>query len=295
MRDGFYRYHPIVNFTFFALVILFSMFSMHPVCLVISSVSGFLYSMRLNGKRKAGNSLLYFFIIALFSMVINPLFNHEGISILAYFPDGNPLTLESIYYGLAIAFMIFCVLCWFSCYNAIMTNDKFIYLFGKIIPSLSLVLSMTLRFVPNFKAQLKKVSDAQKSIGKGVGNQKGLTGVKNAARIMSVMITWALESAIETADSMKSRGYGLKKRNAFGIFKFDKRDLKVLLFILICGVYTAVGFLLGAVEFVYFPYMKISFSLYGISVFVSYAMICFAPIIIEIAEERRWTAIQSKI
>ena len=35
-RDTFSSYHPLVNFLYFALVLVFGMCFMHPVCLVIS-------------------------------------------------------------------------------------------------------------------------------------------------------------------------------------------------------------------------------------------------------------------
>ena len=76
--------------------------------------------------------------------LINPAFNHEGVTIIDYLPSGNPLTLESIVYGFTSAVMIVSVICHFSCYNEIMTSDKFIYLFGKIIPAMSLIISMTM-------------------------------------------------------------------------------------------------------------------------------------------------------
>lgn len=93
--------------------------------------------------------------------LINPAFNHEGVTILTYLDNGNPLTLESITFGAASATMLITVISWFSCYNAVMTSDKFIYLFGKLIPALSLIFSMVLRFVPTFKAQFQRVSDSQ--------------------------------------------------------------------------------------------------------------------------------------
>ena len=36
MGDAFSRYHPLVNFLFFALVLAYSMVLMHPVCLAVS-------------------------------------------------------------------------------------------------------------------------------------------------------------------------------------------------------------------------------------------------------------------
>ena len=36
MNDAFSRYHPLVNFLFFTLVLVYSMVLMHPVCLAVS-------------------------------------------------------------------------------------------------------------------------------------------------------------------------------------------------------------------------------------------------------------------
>lgn len=90
-----------------------------------------------------------------------------------------------------------------------MTSDKFVYLFGRIIPALSLVLSMSLRFVPRFTAQIKVISNAQKCVGRDVGSGGLIKRAKQGIKILSILVTWALENAIDTADSMKDRGYGL--------------------------------------------------------------------------------------
>ena len=85
------------------------------------------------------------------------------------------------------------------------------YLFGRVIPALSLVLSMTLRFVPLFRRQLEVVRQAQFCIGRDASCGSVWQRVRRAVTIFSIMVTWALENAIETADSMKSRGYGLRQ------------------------------------------------------------------------------------
>ncbi|MBQ7792303.1 MAG: hypothetical protein IJ367_02280, partial [Clostridia bacterium] len=115
--NEFKTYHPIVNFTYFLFVIGFSMFFMHPVCLGISVISAFTYSIVLKGRQVLKTNLLYMLPMLFAMALINPAFNHEGITILTYLPSGNPLTMESIVYGLAAATMIVSVICWFSCYN----------------------------------------------------------------------------------------------------------------------------------------------------------------------------------
>ncbi|MBR3996511.1 MAG: energy-coupling factor transporter transmembrane protein EcfT [Clostridia bacterium] len=292
----FKTYHPIVNFVYFVFVIGFSCFFMHPACLCISLVSGFTYSVMLKGKKAIKTNLIYMLPMLLVMALINPAFNHEGMTIIEYLPSGNPLTLESIVYGLCAAIMIVSVILHFSCYNEVMTSDKFIYLFGKIIPAMSLIISMTLRFVPKFAAQLKVVTNAQRCMGRDVSNGSIIKRAKNGLNILSIMTTWSLENAIETADSMKSRGYGIPGRTAFSIFTFDKRDKKALICILLLGIYTFVGSLMGEISFRFFPSMQMSeASAFGISVFVAYLLLCVCPIIIELWEVRKWKVLRSKI
>ena len=292
----FKTYHPLVNFIYFVFVIGFSCFLMHPVCLVISLTCGFVYSVMLKGIRAIKTNLIYMLPMLTAMAIMNPLFNHEGATILTYLSNDNPLTLESVIYGFCAAIMIVSVICHFSCYNEVMTSDKFIYLFGRIIPSLSLILSMTLRFIPRFGAQLKVVTNAQRCIGRDGSNGSIIKRVKNGINILSIMVTWSLENAIETADSMKSRGYGHPGRTAFSIFTFDKRDKKALLVILTLGIYTLVGSLNGAMDFYYFPSIEgTGFSAYKVSVFISYLLLCISPVIIELWEVRRWKSLRSKI
>lgn len=294
--NEFKTYHPIVNFIYFVFVIGFSCVFMHPVCLAVSLVCGFVYSVLLKGRKAIKTNLAYMLPMVVAMALINPAFNHQGATILEYLPSGNPLTLESIIYGLSAAVMVVSVICWFSCYNAVMTSDKFIYLFGKVIPSLSLLLSMTLRFVPKFSAQLKVVINAQRCIGRDVSDGNIIKRAKHGLSILSIMATWVLENSVETADSMKSRGYGISGRTAFSIYTFDKRDKTALLLIVLLGAYTLAGSIAGAMYFSYFPKVQgAGISLFGLSVFVAYFALCICPVIIELWEVRRWRASKSKI
>jgi energy-coupling factor transport system permease protein len=296
MKDTFYGYHPVVNMLYFAAVLVFSMFFMHPVCLVISCGCAFTYSVYISGRKALRFSLLYMLPMLIFAALINPAFNHQGGTILTYLPDGNPLTLESIIYGLAAALVLVTVISWFSCFNAVMTSDKLVYLFGRVIPALSLILSMSLRFVPRFTAQIKIISDAQKCVGRDASDGNIFQRAKHGIRILSIMVTWALENAIETADSMKGRGYGLSGRTAFSIFRFDRRDLYALIFILAASAYIIIGRMTGGLYFSYFPTVNgLWGGAYTISLFAVYFALCSMPLVINMKEDFKWKAIESKI
>lgn len=296
MRDAFSDYHPIVNMAWFVMVILFSMFFMNPVCLGISLCCGITYSLYLSGKKAFWFLIKYMLPLMLITALVNPAFNHRGATILAYLWSGNPLTLESILYGIAAAVMLVTVISWFSCYNVIITSDKFIYLFGRIIPALSLIFSMAMRFVPRFREQLSVVTQAQRCVGRDVSEGKLRQRIRHGITILSIMVTWSLENAIVTADSMRSRGYGLTGRTAFSIFYFTRRDGAAFGAIIICGAYILWGALTDRLSFQYFPYLKGGeFTPLLLSIFAVYATLCLMPILINLWEDRKWKLIRSEI
>lgn len=295
-KDAFGGCHPTVNFAYFALVTGFSMFLMHPVCLMISLFCAVCYYARLKGGRELWRMAKYALPLMLATAVVNPMFNHRGTVVLLYLPTGNPLTLESVVYGLAAAAMLVSVLIWFGCCGEIISSDKLVYLFGKVIPSLSLVLSMTMRFVPRFKEQLGRIMDAQRGVGKFSPESSPFAKLKDAFACFSIMVTWALESSVETADSMKSRGYGLCGRTAYSVCVFTERDKYILMWLGLCAFFLLSGAASGKLYWQYFPGIggRLSEPL-TIGLEAVYFGMCATPLAIDIWEERQWRSLRSKI
>ena len=285
----FKKYHPTVNLAYFLFAILFTCAHLNPVSLAIAFAAAFSLCGVVKGKnallKNAATMPFYFILMAL----INPAFNHQGVTILAYLPSGNPLTYESVCFGLIAAGMVLSVMLFFSSFNEIMTSDKLVYIFGKLIPSLSLVFSMILRTVPKFTHQAKAVSRAQECVGRSTSEGSIVKRIKSGISILSVLITWSMENAIETADSMKSRGFGTSKRTAFSTYSFTKRDKKALFYILFLSAYIIFGSILGVFEFSCFPYIKMAeLSAFSLSFYLAELMLLLMPIIIEITEQRKW-------
>lgn len=300
MEDAFSTYHPIINFFYFAVILTISMFFNHPVILGVSLVSAIIYSFVLQGWKKVLKfNFLFMLPMLIIVALINPLFNHSGVTILFYLKNGNPITFESIIYGVVMSVMLVQVVIWFSCYNIIMTSDKFIYLFGRIIPALSLIFSMVLRFVPKFKAQLQVISNGQKCIGRDITNGNILMRARHGVTILSIMVTWALENAIETADSMKARGYGLSGRTAFSLYRFDKRDkgmLAIMLFLLLLFI---VGVSMGNTFVQYNPSIVINGVLpvtpASFFTYVIFLAFCLIPVAVDGLSYLRWEQLKTVI
>ena len=287
-QDAFSSCHPAVNFIFFALVLLFSMCLMHPVCLTASMAGGCAYAACLR-RREAGRFGLVFVLpTALAAALLNPLFNHEGATILAWLPWGNPLTLESVIYGLAAAAMLACVLIWFSCFHEVVQSDKLVWLFGRLLPSLSLVLSMALRFVPRFTGQMKKTAEVQRLQGLDVGRGGVWQRSRADFAILSAMLTWSFENAVETADSMRSRGYGLKGRTSFSIYRMSRRDWVLLCWMLFCAACLLWGWTAGLLSFRYFPTVKGGASPCSLCLVLLYLALCLTPVLCRGVQSAVW-------
>ena len=265
-KDAFSGYHPVINFLYYALVLLFSMCLMHPVYLAVSLTGALAYDIHLKGRKAVRFAVMGLLPMAALAALLNP------------------------------AFMLASVVLWFSSYNEVMTSDKFVYLFGRVIPALSLVLSMALRFIPKFRAQMQTVSEAQACIGRDTKNGSVFRRVGNAVKIFSIMVTWSLENAIETADSMRSRGYGLPGRTAFSIYRFDDRDKAALAWLVFCGAYLISGWMAGGTYFRYYPTVKAAaWTPMTVNFMLVYLALVLTPVILDRREDRLWNSLQSNI
>lgn len=295
MFDGWSGCHPVINLVYYMLVIGVAVFFMHPVFLAIGLISAGLHLVTLRGKK--GVFVLFTCLpLALLSIVLNPLFNHQGATMLFYLRNGNPVTLEAVWYGIGAGLMMITVIGWFAAFHQVMTADRIMYLFGKSIPAFSLLFSMVLRFVPRFTQQMKKVAKAQQCLGRDVSQGNLITRIQNGLRIFSITVTWALENSVDTADSMKSRGYGLRGRTSFSLYRMDGRD-RCILVILLAGIVMLLYELFhGWISILYYPMFTMNgLDLKAVITYLTFALISLLPVIVNGKEELKWRYLQSKI
>ena len=87
--DTFSGYHPLINFTYFVIVIGLSMFYMHPVFLALSLIGSVSYSIYLKGRKTVKVFLLGMLPVCLLAAAANPLFSHAGATMLFYLKTGK--------------------------------------------------------------------------------------------------------------------------------------------------------------------------------------------------------------
>ena len=293
--DAFSKRHPIVNFIFFLGAIGFGVVIQHPAYLAAGFVWATAYYLLLNGRK--GLKLLFALVpLFLIMMLINPLFNTYGSTVLCYV-FGRPYTLEALYYGAAVAAVLVLMLIWFGCYNAVLTSDKFTSLFGNLIPALSLLLVMVLRMIPNLMRKAAQFAGARRSIGKGSAhNASKKEQITDGMLILSALTDWALEGGVVTGDSMRSRGYGSAKRTSFMIYRMTGIDAFLLAVQLLLAAAVVSTVICGGTTATYTPEFYIA-PVSGLYIwgFTAYCVYLSIPTVLHIKEAIQWHISRSKI
>lgn len=288
----FAKLHPAPCFAFFASAIGMAALVQHPFYLAASLLSAVCLNISISGIG-AIKRFLTLIPLWLVLSVINPLLNTLGEHILfSYW--GRNYTLEALCYGMVLSGMFIVMIEWFLAYNAVMTEDKFSYLFASLAPSLAQLLTMVLRMIPNLMRKAKQISSARKCIGMGDGAAKnklseGMTNI-------SALTSWALEGSVVTSDSMNSRGYGTGKRSNYHSYHFGKSEIIVSGILSALLLIALISVLHGSAAAEYTPKMQIT-SVSGKGLFggIAYLLFLFTPAILNWKEEIEWSISRSKI
>ncbi len=290
--DAFSNRHPAVNFIFFLGAICCAAVIQHPAFVAVGLAGGASYFLMLYGRkglRRIATMIPFF----LFLTAINPLLNTNGTNVL-FSCFGRPYTLEALLYGAAVAGTFMEMVLWFGCYSAVLTGDKFTALFGNLTPALSLLLVMVLRLIPSFLRKTVQISGARKSIGKGTEQEDtARKKLDDGMAILGALTSWALESSVVTADSMRSRGYGTGKRSSFLLYSMTAGDWGLLAWL---TAMLAVAIAMGDMTATFTPEMAIAPVCGKNSVaLMAYGLYLYLPTVLQAKETVQWRISRSKI
>lgn len=278
---GFERCHPAVNFLYFFVVLAAASCFRHPLFLAVSLASAAVYSAYRNGRRTAILMLVLLLCVAAFVLYYTS-YTHFGVTVLRKSFTGNNMTLEALVYGTVLGLSAACCCLWMSCVFCVFTTDKVVYLFGRLSPQLSLFLSIVLRMVPRIKREAMRISTARQGIGKGLRQGNVLCRLRSAADILSMLITWTVDTLIGVSGSMRSRGSALRGRTAFSVYRFDNRDRAYVVVMFFCMTVTMTAVLLGYTDMTYDPVIvwRPQTPL-SVLLCVGYAALCLMPLGLE--------------
>lgn len=248
---GFSRKHPLALFCYFAAAVAVTLLSSHPVILALSG--SFSLACALYGEKAKSvlSTLLFACFIAIFVTITNALFAKEGETVILAIGK-VAITIEEVWYGITLSVSLIAVFNWFRLLNKTLTDDKFIYLFGGILPRTAATLALSLKSITLFRKKADSIREALIGLEGRAG--KGLKArFSRAVRVFTGLFAWSFENVIATADAMRARGYGLKPRTRYARYRFRVTDGVLLGFSIVIVAIVAGGVLSGMLTFSYYP------------------------------------------
>ncbi len=276
------RLHPLGMVFYAGAVLLFACLLLHPLCVAIALLS----AMTLAGMAGTLHPRQGFLFLPLgaFAVLGNLLWNERGTSIFYTTPWGSPMSLESLYFGLATAGMFLSLLLYCLALHRLLPPQVWLSFGGHCLPQLALLLRMSLSAIPQIKRQWQGIQDAQTALG--IAPQTLRARLQLMSEQIASLLATALEDALSRADRMKSRGYGLPQKSRYHTHPLRRGDILLLLVLalglgLLCWAYAK-----GLFVWTYFPQMTGTLSPWALAL---YALFCCFPILYHIREVLAWS------
>ena len=278
--------HPAVSMCYFVCVIGLTLACPHVVTVLLSLLGSTLFNLALRGRKAFGRTMRFVLPMFLIVCIGNPLVNHRGVTMLFLLFD-QWITLEAIVYGVVTACSLAAIILWFGCYQEVMTSDKFLYLFGKIAPATALLITSALRFIPQMQQSAAQIKQSRAMLQDN--SPRLFQKLAHAIQNLSALLGMSMENAVQTADSMKARGFGARRRTTFHLFRFDARDARTLALILTLSGISAVARCYGHGYMEYYPRITaLTMGPSSMTMFILFAALMLLPSILEAKEAVVW-------
>lgn len=250
-HTAFSTAHPIVAATYLAITLGLTMSCIQPVMIALALAGGLAFGLVSRGWRDVLASLRWQLPAILLIACLNPLFSAAGSTEVLRL-GVRAVYLESLLYGLSMGGLFVASTLWFRAAAEMLPVERVMALAGDAAPTVALMVSMCLRMVPRLLRQAREVVAVQETSLPAAASRRERTVLR--LRASNVLMAWALEDSIETADAMRARGWGAApRRSTYSRHRLRASDVAVALGLAAAG---AVCCFLGWVatsQYAYYP------------------------------------------
>lgn len=288
--SAFDLYHPAVACGYFFCILTFTMLAFHPVLTGLSLAAALAEGVALRGWRAVARSLAWLAPLMIIVALANPLFSAAGSTEILRLGE-RAVYAESLAYGACMGAMLAAVVLWFANASCVLTSGKVLLLMGNALPTVSLMVSMALRLVPQFvrrAAEIRAVQSACAPAAVASGGRFARLRERMWAnlRLVSVLMGWSMEDSLETADAMRARGWGVRgRRTTYALYRFRGRDGVALGLLAVLAAASALLAWTAVSQFAFYPRMSTLLIWWG---YVPCAAFLFLPVFLEAKERLTW-------
>ena len=184
-------------------------------------------------------------LLSLAPALFNPLFVHEGETVLFNLPTwrwfvepegrialltlGGPVTLEALIYGITRGLSLMNIILTFATFNVLANTSHLLRSLPKPMYQMGVVTSIAVSFVPQMTLALQDIREAQMVRG------HRFRGVRDLLPLFMPLLTTGLERAVQLAESMESRGFSRQDEISPAQENTYKALIALALFILIAA------------------------------------------------------------
>lgn len=190
-----------------------------------------------------GLTPIFFFLI--FTFIMHILFTSGG-EVLLHFGfitiESNGI-IEGIYISLRLILIVMIATIMTLTTSPIDLTDAFERLFAPLkvvkvpVHQLSMMMSISLRFIPTLMDELEKIILAQKSRGSEISSGSLMTRIKAFIPLMIPLFISAFQRAEELAIAMEVRGYDMNvKRTSYRLLQWKLKDTITITLLLPIGI-----------------------------------------------------------
>lgn len=280
------RYHPFVITGYIGIGVILTTLTTHLLMQILLLLITWMLLLEFP-EIVLKKQITYNLVLMVITAMTNPIFQHRGIVIL--FHIGNvPITLEAISYGVYLGCMLSALINFMKMFSHMIHTDQIIYMMHYISPNASILCSISLQQFAGMKRQYDDVKFARELMQV---QPSWLVKVKEQVNIITALMSWLIEEGVDTSISMRSRGYGKRKRSNYQRYRLERRDWRLLL----AEGFLSVGLFCGAlsIQFAYFPTWYQSLQLpYIVVLIICIIVYCMIPLGLKRREAHVWDAIE---
>ncbi|MBM7868092.1 energy-coupling factor transporter transmembrane protein EcfT [Heliobacterium gestii] len=250
--------HPAAAMSYIAALLFLLMFIDHPLFLIgVFAVQA--VAIAAAGRWDQWNETMGMALpMCAMILIINPLMVRAGETVLwtgPAVPLLGPLfiTVEAVAYGAAMALKLLNVFSLFFIYSAIVQPDDLLRLFSGLAFRSALVISLATRLFPTMRRRLKGIREIQELRGVRFDEGSLRERMVKYAGLVEALLLSSLEDAMETAEAMEARAFGVGPRSTHRRKPWRRRDslcVSGALFALLAAV---AGVAEGELLYVYYP------------------------------------------
>ncbi len=283
---AFSRLHPITLLLWFAAALTVTVMTIDPIFAALSFIGAASHNIMITKGNFQPRPAVLTALMMIAVTLLNPFFSHHGVTILFFFND-LPITLEAILYGAMMSVIIAASMLWCVSLSRCLTSDKVIYLVGRAFPKLAVLLSLTLRLIPEMRRKYKSIYDTRRACG--LSGENGIIArVRSTLAVFSALITMTLEDSIDTADSMRARGIALKGRTCFSDFRVHISDVAVISASVITAVIICAASICGRLYFSFYPVVTaVPVNIWSVISYAAFTVLMIIPTLLEVIMWRR--------